>query len=101
MKLFKPEQVADILGIPLKAIHALCRDKMIEYIQVTSKRRAFTPEQVRGFIERRTVKTANSNMGNELLDPDGSRDFGSINDIPQTNTEKVNLISLKKEMKKW
>lgn len=74
---------------------------MIEHIQVTSKRRAFTPEQVREFIERRTVKTADSSTGKESLDPDGTRGFEPINHTPQTNSEIIDLISLKKEMKEW
>jgi hypothetical protein len=100
MKLLNPEHVADILGVPVKVIHELCRDKMIEHIQVTSKRRAFTPEQVRKFIERRTIRTADSSAGKEYLDP-GSGDFEPINYTPPANPQTIDLISLKKEMKRW
>ncbi len=101
MKLLRPEQVADILGVPVKTVHELCRDKMIEHIQVTSKRRAFTSEQVREFIERRTVKTEDSTGGKESPETGGSGDFEPTNHIHEATTQIIDLISLRKEMGQW
>jgi len=101
MKLLKPEQVADIFGVPVKAIHKLCRYKIIDHIQVTSKQRAFTPDQIQEFIERRTVKATDSGRERESCDPNRSGDSEITNHKPQDRNKVVDLISLKKEMKQW
>lgn len=50
-RLLSPKEVADILGISVKTVHKLVRDGKLGCVQVTSKERRFTEEQVRGYIE--------------------------------------------------
>ena len=56
-KMLLPEQVAEILGISAKEVHALVRQGRLEYVQVTAKKRRFTEEQVQAFIESQTKRT--------------------------------------------
>ncbi len=51
VKLLKATDVADLLGISVKTVHKLVRDQRLACVQVTSKERRFTEEQVRAYIE--------------------------------------------------
>ncbi len=50
-RLLTPKDVADILGISVKTVHKLVRDQKLACVQVTTKERRFTEEQVRAYIE--------------------------------------------------
>jgi excisionase family DNA binding protein len=46
--------VASILGVSTKTVHKLVREGKLGCVQVTSKERRFTMEQVQEFIERQS-----------------------------------------------
>ena len=50
-RLLSPRDVAEILGIGVKTVHKLVRERKLGCVQVTSKERRFTEEQVRAYIE--------------------------------------------------
>jgi excisionase family DNA binding protein len=50
-KLLTAKDVAEILGISVKTVNKLVREGKLGCVQVTSKERRFTEEQVRGYIE--------------------------------------------------
>jgi excisionase family DNA binding protein len=53
-RLLSAKDVAEILGISVKTVHKLVREGKLGCVQVTSKERRFTEEQVRAYIESRT-----------------------------------------------
>ena len=55
-KLLSPKDVAEILGISVKTVNKLVREGKLGCVQVTSKERRFTEEQVRSYIESRISK---------------------------------------------
>jgi len=54
-KLLYPRDVAQLLGISVKTIHKLVRDGKLGCVQVTTKDRRFTQEQVQHYIESCTT----------------------------------------------
>lgn len=53
--LYTAEDVAATLGISVKTVHKLVREGKLECVQVTSRERRFTPEQVQEFIHSKTI----------------------------------------------
>jgi len=47
--------VAGILGLSERRIHALCREGKLAHVQTTPRERRFLPEQLEAFIASRTV----------------------------------------------
>jgi excisionase family DNA binding protein len=54
-RLLSPKDVAEILGISAKTVHKLVRDGKLGCVQVTGRDRRFTEEQVRNYVEQRTL----------------------------------------------
>lgn len=54
-RLLTKDEVAQILGIPPKAVQALCRTGQLSYVQVTPRVRKFASEHVQAFIDGRTI----------------------------------------------
>jgi excisionase family DNA binding protein len=50
-RLLSPKEFAEILGISVKTVHKLVRDGKLGCVQVTSKERRFTEEQVKAYID--------------------------------------------------
>ncbi len=55
-RLLSPAHVAGILGLAAKTVNKLVREGKLGCVQVTSKERRFTEEQVRSYIESRSSK---------------------------------------------
>jgi excisionase family DNA binding protein len=55
-KLLSAKDVAEILGISVKTVNKLVREAKLGCVQVTTKERRFTEQQVEGFIESRTIE---------------------------------------------
>jgi predicted DNA-binding transcriptional regulator AlpA len=55
-RLLKAEDVAIILDLSIKSIHRLSREGKLQCVQVTSRERRFTPEQVQQYIESRSTE---------------------------------------------
>ncbi len=54
-RLFTAEDVAAILSISLKTVHKLVREGKLPCVQVTTRERRFTPEQVQQYIESQST----------------------------------------------
>jgi len=48
--------VASILGLAPKTVHKLAREKKLACVQVTSRDRRFTPEQVQDYIRSQSTE---------------------------------------------
>ena len=55
-KLLHPPEAADLLGISLKGLHALCRSNKLGYVRINGKERRFTHEHLEAFIAARSVQ---------------------------------------------
>ena len=55
-KLLSAKDVAEILGISVKTVNKLVREAKLGCVQVTAKKRRFTEEQIRQYIETRSSK---------------------------------------------
>jgi excisionase family DNA binding protein len=56
LKLLSARHVGEILGISAKTVHKLVREGKLGSVQITTKERRFTEQQVEGFIESRSSK---------------------------------------------
>jgi excisionase family DNA binding protein len=54
--LWHASDVAQILGISVKTVHKLVREKKLACVQVTSRDRRFTDEQVREYIRSQSTE---------------------------------------------
>lgn len=93
--LYTDAQVADMLLLPKKTVQKLVREKKLACVQITSRIRRFTPEQVRGYIDSHSTPIS--------VDKKDSRPVSSP---PRKGGEKSRFVGvsgkdLRKEMKKW
>ncbi|AFM27734.1 helix-turn-helix domain-containing protein [Desulfomonile tiedjei] len=91
-RLLSPKEVADILGISVKTVHKLVRDQRLACVQVTSKEKRFTQEQVQEFVRSRTIER-----------PIDRKDLRPVN-FPRKGGEKslgFARTALKQEMQSW
>ena len=56
VRLLTAVTVATILGVSPKTIHKLVREKKLACVQVTSRDRRFTPEQVQDYIRSQSTE---------------------------------------------
>jgi excisionase family DNA binding protein len=94
-QLFYPRYVAQILGISVKTIHKLVRDGKLGCVQVTTKDRRFTQEQVQRYIESCTKNT---------LAKIDREPYVRVRSQPPKEGEKsigVSKADLRKEMSQW
>jgi excisionase family DNA binding protein len=95
-RLLSPQDVAEILGISVKTVHKLAREGKLGCVQVTSKERRFTEEQVRAYIESQSKKP-------EQLRIDTPR-APQVSCHPKKGGERsfgVSKADLRKEMRLW
>jgi len=95
-----PYNVAEILGISEKDVHALVRSGRLECVQVTAKKRRFTEEQVQSFIEnqtKRTVKPVDSKSRRVVPSPKPITAKGG----GEGSTEAFSAKALRQEMRQW
>jgi hypothetical protein len=91
-KLLNPKQLADILGISVKTVNKLVRDRKLACMQVTAKERRFTDGQIRDYIESRTIERPVDRKSPKPLD------------FPRKGGEKslgFARTALKQEMQSW
>ena len=92
MKLLKAIDVADILGISVKTVNKLVREAKLGCVQVTVKERRFTEEQIREYIESRTIERPVDRKSSKPVD------------FPRKGGEKslgFARTALKQEMQSW
>jgi len=94
--LLTPDTVAEYLGISVRDIHALVRRGQLNCIQIDSKRRRFTEEQVSEYLQARTIlrpKGIDENASKRLRSP---REGGN-----KRNRHKDSAKALREEMRSW
>jgi excisionase family DNA binding protein len=94
VSLLDAQGVAHMLGISAKTVHKLVREGKLPCVQVTSRERRFTPEQVQQYIESRST-------GMRV----DKKTSPAVSSRPRKGgaTEKtdVSRASLRKEMRSW
>jgi excisionase family DNA binding protein len=95
-RLLSPEDVAEILGISVKTVNKLAREWKLGCVQVTSKDRRFTEEQVRAYIDAQSktiqkvrVDTPRTRRVSSEPKKGGKKSFGDLR------------TSLREEMSQW
>jgi len=95
-RLLSASEVAEILRISTKTVNKLAREAKIGCVQVTSRERRFSEEQVRAYIEAQSKKPAEVRVdmphARQVSSPPkkgGERSFG------------VSKADLRKEMSLW
>jgi excisionase family DNA binding protein len=91
--LLDPVEVARMLKISVKTVHKLVREKKLACVQVTSRERRFTDEQVQEYIQSRSTSVR--------VDKKEPRPVSSR---PRKGGEKsfsFSCVDLREEMKQW
>ncbi|AFM24995.1 helix-turn-helix domain-containing protein [Desulfomonile tiedjei] len=110
-QLLTPAQVAGMLQIPVKSVHALCRAGKLGYIRIDGKSRRFTLEDVETFLNERRVSgqsarvTAKSGLSshvrNHPVDRSPKPSVVSSKGGKQQESGKAFRASLRREMQAW
>jgi excisionase family DNA binding protein len=91
-KLMTAKDVAELLGISVKTVNKQVRAGLLGCVQITSKERRFTQEQVRAYIESKSQPVrVDTTAAKPLFYPGkgGEKSFG------------VSKADLRKEMSQW
>ena len=56
LRLLKPADAAQLLGICKKTVHKLVRENKLACVQITARERRFTEDQIRDFIISKTIE---------------------------------------------
>ncbi len=91
--LMNAEQVADVLGIAIKTVHKLVRERKLACVQVTARERRFTPAQIEEYVELRSIETN--------IDKKTSRPVSSPPKKGGAKSTGVSGTDLRKEMRSW
>jgi excisionase family DNA binding protein len=65
-RLLTPRQVADLLQITVKSVHALCRAGRLGYYWINAKERRFAPADVEAYLQARRVETQRPAVSSEV-----------------------------------
>ena len=98
-KLLYPRDVAQLLGISVKTIHKLVRDGKLGCVQVTTKDRRFSREQVQRYIESCT-KNAPAKI-DVRVDTPRIRQVSSPPKKGGGDSVRFSRRTLKEEMRQW
>jgi excisionase family DNA binding protein len=98
-RLLSPKDVAEILGISVKTVHKLVREGKLGCVQVTSKERRFTEEQVKAYVET-TSKVARVDKKPAPRVSSVRKKGGDRKDSSVEKT-KDSWASLREEMSRW
>ena len=91
--LLTAKRVGVILGISLKTVHKLARERKLACVQVTSRDRRFTPEQVQDYIRSQSTEVRVDR-----------RAVPAVTSRPRKGGAKSTGVSgtdLRKEMRSW
>jgi excisionase family DNA binding protein len=95
-RLLNASQVSEILGISTKTVNKLVREGKLGCVQVTTKERRFTQEQISAYIETQSkepekvrIDTPRVTKVSSPSKKGGERSFG------------VSKADLRKEMRRW
>ena len=92
-ELLTPKGVGAILGISVKTVHKLVREKKVACVQVTPRERRFTHEQIQEYIQSQSTSVR--------VD---KRDPGPVSSVPKKGGAKssgVTRAELRKELRSW
>lgn len=101
MELLTPQQVADVLGISDRTVHKLCREGKLGYVQVDSKHRRFTSEDIQAYLESVRVHAKLSRRPQAKNVPPKLSPQPHSEKVSQNDIAVVDRASLRKEMKQW
>ncbi len=102
-QLLHPRDVAQVLGISVKTVHKLVRDEKLGCVQVTTKDRRFTQEQVQWYIESCTTN-APAKIDREpslRVDTPRVRQVSSPTKKGGGDSVRFSRRTLKEEMRQW
>lgn len=85
--------VASILGIAPKTVHKLVREGKLACVQVTSRDRRFTDEQIKGYIQSQSTSVRVDNKAAPTVSSRPKK--GGAKSIGVSGTD------LRKEMRSW
>ncbi len=91
-QLLSAKDVAEILGISVKTVNKLVREGKLGCVQVTVKERRFSEEQIREYIDSRTIERPVDRKSPKPVDfprKGGKKSFG------------CSRTSLREEMRSW
>jgi excisionase family DNA binding protein len=91
-RLLSTRDVAEILRISAKTVNKLVREGKLGCVQVTTRERRFSEEQVEGFVESRTIERPVDRKSPKPVDfprKGGKKSFG------------CSRTSLREEMRSW
>ena len=54
-RLYTIEETAEYLGVTVKRVHEYVRNGVLQCVQLSAKDRKFTEQQIKDFIQRRTI----------------------------------------------
>jgi excisionase family DNA binding protein len=98
-RLLTAKDVAEILGIAVKTVHKLVREAKLGCVQVTSKGRRFTEEQINHYLSRCSVEPKIDKIEpRPVLSPPKK---GGDNTESRQEKTKDSWASLRKEMSRW
>jgi excisionase family DNA binding protein len=96
------KDVAYVLGISVKTVHKLVRDGKLGCVQVTSKERRFTEEQVRAYIDAQSKTIHEGRVDRKpALRVSSEPKKGGERKEDRKEKAKDSWASLKKEMSRW
>lgn len=101
--LLTPQQAAEALALTVKAIHRLCRDGELEFVQINRRGdRRFTEKQLHDFITRRTVKSEIDKANRKAVrcSPQVSSNRIERGDAGKSGNS-AEVADLRKEMRQW
>jgi excisionase family DNA binding protein len=98
-KLLSTKDVAEILGISAKTVNKLVREGKLGCVQVTTKERRFTEQQVEGFIESRSSKVQIDSRTSDRVKSAAPK--GGDRQSHDGEKAKDSWASLRKEMSRW
>lgn len=90
-------EAAKALGISVRRLQAICRDGKIEYVRIAARERRFTAEQIRDFIERKTVTVPKRIP----VDRKASNPLPSHQSVSDSRNYGDSAKSLREEMRLW
>jgi excisionase family DNA binding protein len=102
-QLLYPRDVAQVLGISVKTIHKLVRDGKLGCVQVTTKDRRFTQDQVQHYIESCTTN-APAKIDREpsvRVDMPRVRQVSTPHKKGGGDSVRFSRRTLKEEMRQW
>ncbi len=93
--LYTSQEVCEMLGVNIKAVYRLIKEKKLGYVKLHNKGFHFTPEQVEDLIRLLTIP-AKAPARKAAPKPRSTDEAGS-----KARKQSVDKATLRKEMREW